>query len=136
MPSVSPQSVRAVISRRTSALKKEDGSSESDSLLMSSLANTLCRWYWTVRGLMNSRAPISGFESPSRASRAICASCAVSSSRGLDAALARRLAGGQQLARGAVGERLRAHRGEQLVGGAQLRRGRRAARRSRRSHSP
>ena len=33
-----------------------------------------------MRVLMNSRAPISGFDSPSRASRAIWASCAVSSS--------------------------------------------------------
>ena len=48
---------------------------------MPSLRNTLRRWYWTVRGLMNSWAPISGFVRPSRASRAICASCAVSSSR-------------------------------------------------------
>jgi hypothetical protein len=49
--------------------------------VMPSLVNTLRRWYWTVRGLMNSRVPISGFESPSRARRAVCASCAVSSSR-------------------------------------------------------
>ena len=34
-----------------------------------------------MRGLRNSRAPISGFDSPSRASRAICRSCGVSSSR-------------------------------------------------------
>jgi len=34
---------------------------------MSSLVKTLRTWYWTVRGLMNSRVPISGFESPSRA---------------------------------------------------------------------
>ena len=45
------------------------------------------------------------------ASRAICASWAVSSSRGLDGALADGLAGGQQLAAGALGERLGAHRG-------------------------
>jgi hypothetical protein len=31
------------------------------------LVKTLPRWYWTVRALMNSRAPISGFDSPSRA---------------------------------------------------------------------
>ena len=73
---------------------------------MPSLVNTLRRWYSTVRGLMNSWAPISGFVSPSPASRAICASCAVSSSRSLDRALADRLAGGQQLATGALGERL------------------------------
>ena len=34
-----------------------------------------------MRGLMNSRVPISAFESPSRASRAICASWGVSCSR-------------------------------------------------------
>ena len=34
--------------------------------LMSSLVNTLRRWYSTVRGLMNSWAPISGFDRPSR----------------------------------------------------------------------
>ena len=78
--------------------------------LMSSLVKTLRRWYWTVRGLMNSRVPISGFESPSRASRAIWASWAVSSSRVSTRALADGLARGQQLARGALGERLDAHR--------------------------
>jgi hypothetical protein len=35
--------------------------------LMSSVLKTLRRWYWTVRGLMNSRAPISGLDRPSRA---------------------------------------------------------------------
>jgi hypothetical protein len=49
--------------------------------LMASLAKTLARWYWTVRALMNNRLPISEFDSPSRASRAITASWAVSSSR-------------------------------------------------------
>src|SRR6266566_3052884 len=47
---------------------------------MPSLAKMLPRWYWTVRALMNSRVPISGFDSPSRASRAMWASWAVSSS--------------------------------------------------------
>ena len=46
--------------------------------VMSSLLKTLLRWYLTVRALMNSRAPISGLESPSRASLAIWASWAVS----------------------------------------------------------
>src|SRR4051812_30392630 len=45
---------------------------------MSSLPKTLWRWYSPVRGLMNSRAPISGFDRPSRASRAIWVSWAVS----------------------------------------------------------
>ena len=44
-------------------------------------ANTLRRCHSTVRGLRNSRAPISGLDSPSRASCAIWRSCAVSSSR-------------------------------------------------------
>ena len=47
--------------------------------LMPSLVKTLPRWYWTVRALMNSCAPISGFDRPSRASRAIWVSCGVSS---------------------------------------------------------
>ena len=87
---------------------------------MASLAKTLPRWYWTVRALMNNRVPISGFDSPSRASRAITASWAISSPRGLDGALAGGLAGGQQLAAGPLGERLDAHRLQQVVGGAQL----------------
>ncbi len=45
--------------------------------VMSSFAKTLPKWYCTVRGLMKSCAPISGFERPSRASLAICASCGV-----------------------------------------------------------
>jgi shikimate dehydrogenase len=47
--------------------------------LMPSLANTLRRCHSTVRGLRNSWVLISEFDSPSRASRAICTSCAVSS---------------------------------------------------------
>jgi hypothetical protein len=46
--------------------------------VMASLANTLPRWYLTVRELVNSRAPISEFDRPSRASRATWASWAVS----------------------------------------------------------
>jgi hypothetical protein len=38
---------------------------------MASLLKTLAKWYWTVRAEMKSRAPISGFDRPSRASRAI-----------------------------------------------------------------
>jgi hypothetical protein len=41
---------------------------------MFSLAKIFRRWYSTVRGLRNNRAPISGLERPSRASRAIWAS--------------------------------------------------------------
>jgi hypothetical protein len=47
---------------------------------MPSFEKTLRKWYWTVRGLMNNLAPISGFESPSRANIAIWISCEVSSS--------------------------------------------------------
>ena len=34
--------------------------------VMASLVNTWLRWYWAVRGLMNSRAPISGLDSLAR----------------------------------------------------------------------
>src|SRR4051812_1993483 len=46
-----------------------------------SFAKTLCGCPPTVRGLRKGRPPISGFENPSRANRAICRSCAVSSAR-------------------------------------------------------
>ena len=103
--------------------------------LIPSFVNTLRRCYSTVRGLMNSWAPISGFVSPSRASRATCASCARQRVERLDGALAHRLAGGQQLAPGALGERLAADAGEHLVGRTQLL-ARVHAPASRRSHSP
>ena len=64
--------------------------------LMSSLVNTLRRWYSTVRGLMNSLAPISGFVCLSLAIRAICASWGVRTSRvsiGAPAARSRRWPG-------------------------------------------
>src|SRR4051794_12492298 len=47
---------------------------------MPSLLKTFVRWYSTVLGVMNSRAPISGVEKPSPASGAIWASWAVRSS--------------------------------------------------------
>ena len=86
-----------------------------------SLANTLRRCHSTVRGLRNSCAPISGFDNPSRASRAICRSCGVSSSRVSACACRTRLAGGEQLTSGALRERLHADRLEQLVRRSQLR---------------
>ena len=49
--------------------------------VISSFWKTFRRWYCTVRGLMNSCAPISGFERPSRARRAIWASWGVSTAR-------------------------------------------------------
>ena len=48
---------------------------------MPSFANTFRRCHSTVRALMKSCAPISGFVRPSRASRAICSSCGVSAVR-------------------------------------------------------
>ena len=73
-----------------------------------------------MRGLMNSRAPISGLERPVARQPRDLGLLGGELAAGLDGALAGRLAGGQQLARGALGERLGAHRGEQLVRGAQL----------------
>ena len=87
---------------------------------MPSLVNTLLRCHSTVRALRKSCAPISGFDEPSRASRAICSSCGVSSSRVSKAPLAHLLAGCEQLAAGALGERLHADRDEHVVGGPQL----------------
>ena len=71
--------------------------------------------------LRKSRAPISGLDRPSRASRAICRSCAVRSSRVSARALADLLAGREQLAAGALGERLHPDRRELFVGRPQLR---------------
>ena len=103
--------------------------------LMPNLVNTLLRCHSTVRALRKSCAPISGFDKPSRASRAICSSCDVSSSRVSRAPLAYLLAGCEQLAAGALGERLHADRDEHVVGGPQLLT-RVEARPCRRSHSP
>ena len=86
-----------------------------------SFANTLRRCHSTVRGLRKSRAPISGFESPSRASWAICCSWAVSSSRDSTRPLAHLLARRDELAPGSLGERLHPDRGEHVVGGPELR---------------
>ena len=88
--------------------------------LTSSLANTLCRWYWTVRGLMNSLPPISGLERPSPASLAICASCGGEHVARLDRARAGGHAGRQQLACRALREGLHPDRHEQLVRDLQL----------------
>ena len=87
---------------------------------MPSFVNTLRRCHSTVRGLRNSSAPISGFVRPSPASRAMAASWAVSVGERRGGALAHRLAGGQQLPAGALGEPIGSHRGQHLVGGPEL----------------
>jgi hypothetical protein len=69
---------------------------------------------------MNSRAPISELDRPSRASRAMWVSWGGQVGGGLDGAFTGGLAGGGQLAAGPVGERFDAHRGQHGVGGAQL----------------
>jgi hypothetical protein len=48
--------------------------------VMASLVNTVRRCHSTVRAPMKSSAPISAFDRPSRASRAMCSSCEVSPS--------------------------------------------------------
>ena len=73
-----------------------------------------------MEGLRNSCAAMSRLLSPSLTSRAICASCGVSSVFGLGGPLAGAFAGGQQLDAGPFGEGLGAHRGEHLMRGAQL----------------
>jgi hypothetical protein len=98
-------------------------------------ANTLRRCHSTVRGLRKSRAPDLGFDSPSRASWAICSSWAVSSSRvPLPSACApsRRRDSSRRAARRTPPYRSRA---ELVVGGAKLLAA--STRRfARRSHSP
>ena len=79
-----------------------------------------------MRGLMNSRAPISGLDSPSRASRATwgllrgqhLSGCAGADGRG--GALAGGLTSGPQLAAGPFGEGCHAHLLQHPVGDAQL----------------
>ena len=73
-----------------------------------------------MRGLMNSRAPISGLERPSRARRAIWSSLGGEFLPGLNAAFASALAGGPQLLIRPRRERLDAHVGKHPVGDAQL----------------
>ena len=83
--------------------------------LIPSFVNTPRRCHSTVRGLMNSCAPISGFVQPSVASRAICASCGGELVTGVGRALAHGLAGGQALAAGAFGEPVHADLDVHLV---------------------
>ena len=81
---------RAGRPRRTTVKALQAGGTDSDPRSacassrrewMPSLVNTLRRCHSAVRGLRKSCAPISGFDSPSAASSAICRSCGVRSSR-------------------------------------------------------
>jgi hypothetical protein len=87
---------------------------------MSSLVNTLRRCHSTVRALMNSCAPISGFDRPSPGEPGNLGFLGCELLARLGAALADLLPGSDQFPAGALGERLHPDRGEQVVGGAQL----------------
>ena len=69
---------------------------------------------------MNSWTPISGFDRPSRASLAMCASCVRELIDGFGRARADGRARGQQLAAGPLGETLHSHGGEHVVGEGEL----------------
>ena len=69
---------------------------------------------------MNSRAPIRGLDRPSRASRATCASCAVSSTLISTVRLRAVSPGGLHLAAGPLSQRIHTHRVQHVVGGTQL----------------
>ncbi len=108
---VSPLAVRSVFAGSTRPSSPRE--------LISSFVNTFLRWYWTVRGLMNSRAPISGW----RAHRKPSARFGVRAGELIhrrDGALASALAGRQKLALSALRERLHANPVEHLMGAAQL----------------
>ena len=88
---------------------------------MSSLPNTLRRWYCDgTRADEQPGADLRVGESVARKPRDL-ELLRGQLARGVDVALAGGLAGGVELARGPVGERLGAHPGEELVRGAQLR---------------
>ena len=85
-----------------------------------SLLKTLRRCHSTVRLLMNNCSPISEFDRPSPASRAICASWAVSWSGSSIVRFRQSRAGRRQFAASALGEAVHSHRTEQLVPDAEL----------------
>jgi hypothetical protein len=86
-----------------------------------SLAKMLPRWYWIVRGLRNSWAAISGLDKPDLGQPGDLDLLRGELGVHVGGALAGDLAGGPQLAAGALGERRHADRGEHVVRGAQLR---------------
>ena len=88
--------------------------------VMSSFWKTLRRWYWTVRWLMKSCAPISGLERPSWASRGDLCFLGCERAAGFVGAFARGLAGGLELATGALGKGLSPEAAERFVSGAEL----------------
>jgi len=87
--------------------------------LMSSLPKTLRKWYSTVRGLMNSCAPISG-SSVHRRPGGQSAPPGRQAVAGVGRALAHGLARRDQLTAGALGEGVGADRAEHVMGDAQL----------------
>ena len=68
------ESARGVLARSRALVSEDETAERLYREAMPSLVNTLRRCHSTVRGLRKIRAPISGFDSPSRASRAICRS--------------------------------------------------------------
>jgi hypothetical protein len=95
---------------------------------MPSLANTLPRRYWTVRALMNSRAAISGLDSPPPGQprhlglldRQRLRGSGSGSGDTLRGAPGHGLTGGQQLAPGPLGKPFHPHLVQHPVGEAQL----------------
>ena len=88
--------------------------------VISSFRKTLCRWYCTVRGLMNSCAPISGFERPSLGESGDLCLLGCEHAARLVGALARGLTGGPELATCSLGKGLGSEDAEHVVGCSQL----------------
>jgi hypothetical protein len=87
--------------------------------LMSSLVNTLRRCYSTVRGLMNSSAPISGFVCPARRAARSAPPGGADVTRLIDP-LASGFSGDHELATRALGKGVGPDAAERLVGGPKL----------------